>query len=93
MQESLTNSLKHAGPDTSVQVAIETDTRALRLSVADTGPGATHRSPPPPHNPRGQGLTSVRERAALAGGRAEAGPNGSGGWTVTARFPIPTPEA
>ena len=92
VQESLTNSLKHAGPDTSVQVAIEAEDGLLRLSVSDTGPDA----PAPFHGaaapaepgPEGQGLTGVRERAALAGGRAEAGRNRAGGWTVTARFPL-----
>jgi signal transduction histidine kinase len=90
VQESLTNSLKHAGPDTSVQVAIEAEDEALRLSVADTGP--EHRKGPVAASAPGQGLTGVRERAALAGGRADAGPNRLGGWTVTARFPINPPE-
>ena len=90
VQESLTNSLKHAGPDTSVQVAIEADAESLRLSVADTGSdrSSTSASTGPP----GQGLTGVRERAALARGRAEAGPNRLGGWTVTAQFPLNPPE-
>ncbi|MEY9856318.1 signal transduction histidine kinase [Catenulispora sp. GAS73] len=97
VQESLTNSLKHAGPDTTVEVVIEADARSLRMSVADTGPARTagaagaRRSVPAPHGSRGQGLAGVRERAALAGGRAEAGPNDAGGWTVTARFPLAAP--
>jgi signal transduction histidine kinase len=90
VQESLTNSLKHAGPDTSVQVAIEAGPETLRLSVTDTGP--EHRKGPVAASSPGQGLTGVRERAALAGGRADAGPNRLGGWTVTARFPINPPE-
>ena len=95
VQESLTNSLKHAGPDTSVQVAIEVDEKSLRVSVSDTGSEPRRAAPagasPNPGSP-GQGLTGVRERAALAGGRAEAGPNIAGGWTVTARFPLNPPE-
>jgi len=102
VQESLTNSLKHAGPDTSVQVVIEADADTLRMSVTDSGPagGGARRSPLPspdayePRDSRGQGLAGVRERAALAGGRAEAGPNDAGGWTVAARFPLmPAGEA
>lgn len=90
VQESLTNSLKHAGPDTNVQVAIEAGEQSLRVSVSDTGsPGTARRAPA---GPDGHGLTGVRERAALAGGRAEAGPNEAGGWTVTARFPLNPPE-
>jgi signal transduction histidine kinase len=87
VQESLTNSLKHAGPDTSVQVAVSVGAESLRVSVTDTG-SRTHRSAPAAVGLPGQGLTGVGERAALAGGRAEAGPNDLGGWTVTARFPL-----
>ncbi|HWG27012.1 MAG TPA: histidine kinase [Actinospica sp.] len=90
VQESLTNSLKHAGPDTSVQVAIDADAEALLVSVSDTGP--EHQTTPAAASPPGQGLTGVRERAALAGGRAEAGPNRLGGWTVTAQFPLQASE-
>jgi signal transduction histidine kinase len=94
VQESLTNSLKHAGPDTGVEVAIESGGELVRLSVSDTGPDAPRAFFPAGAGPGGQGLTGVRERAALAGGRAEAGPNRAGGWTVTARFPLdPSEEA
>jgi signal transduction histidine kinase len=91
VQESLTNSLKHAGPDTSVQVAVEVGDASLLVSVADTGSHSLRGAPAPGGLP-GQGLTGVRERAALAGGRAEAGPNELGGWTVTAQFPFHPPE-
>ena len=95
VQESLTNSLKHAGPDTNVQVAIEAAEQSLRVSVSDTGAQTfAHRAALAAGavGPDGHGLTGVRERAALAGGRAEAGPNEAGGWTVTARFPLNPPE-
>ncbi|MBS2535169.1 hypothetical protein KGQ20_20610 [Catenulispora sp. NF23] len=91
VQESLTNCLKHAGPGTDVRVVIEADTRALKMSIADTGPAGVRRglsAPPDSRDSRGQGLAGVRERAALAGGKAEAGPNEAGGWTVAARFPL-----
>ncbi|WP_194923777.1 sensor histidine kinase [Catenulispora pinisilvae] len=91
VQESLTNCLKHAGPDTNVRVVIEADARTLKLSIADTGPAGVRRglsAPPDSRDSRGQGLAGVRERAALAGGKAEAGPNEAGGWTVAARFPL-----
>lgn len=106
VQESLTNSLKHAGPDTSVRVDVEVAGDTLRVSVADTGspgrnPAAAHPAGPtrstvgsaPAPGATGQGLTGVRERAALAGGRAEAGPNPDGGWTVTASFPLNPPRS
>ena len=91
VQESLTNSLKHAGPDTNVRVEIAVGEKFLQVSVSDSGPGAHRAAPPTPTVP-GQGLTGVRERAALAGGSAEAGPNSLGGWTVTAEFPLDAAE-
>jgi signal transduction histidine kinase len=91
VQESLTNSLKHAGPDTSVQVAVEVGAASLQVSVSDTG-STTHLGTPVSAAFPGQGLTGLRERAALAGGRAEAGPNSLGGWTVTAQLPLNAPE-
>ena len=90
VQESLTNSLKHAGPETSVQVVFEAGDRSLRLSVSDTG--SEHHGAPVSWGLFGQGLTGVRERAALAGGSAAAGPNRAGGWTVTAELPLNHPE-
>jgi signal transduction histidine kinase len=90
VQESLTNSLKHAGPDTNVQVVFEVGELFLRLSVSDTGPD--HRIGPVAPAAAGQGLTGVHERAALAGGSAAAGPNRAGGWTVAAEFPLNHPE-
>jgi signal transduction histidine kinase len=94
VQESLTNCLKHAGRDTSVRVVIEADATSLRMSVTDSGPAGIGRALPALPDSGGQGLAGVRERAALAGGRAEAGPNEAGGWTVAARFPlVPAQEA
>lgn len=90
VQESLTNSLKHAGSDTSVRVAIEAGEESLRVSVSDAGSPTRRTASAAPGFP-GQGLTGVRERAALAGGHAEAGPNNAGGWAVTARFPLNLP--
>jgi signal transduction histidine kinase len=90
VQESLTNILKHAGAETSVQVVFEAGEGDLRVSISDTG--SDHPAVPVAAGPPGQGLTGVRERAALAGGHADAGPNRAGGWTVTAQFPLNPPE-
>jgi signal transduction histidine kinase len=92
VQESLTNSLKHAGPDTSVQVAIDVGEKSLRVAVSDTGSDTRRPASVAATDAVGYGLTGVRERAALAGGRADAGPNERGGWTVTAQFPLQPPE-
>jgi signal transduction histidine kinase len=38
VQEALTNSLKHAGPDTAARVSLEVVQQRLRIQVEDTGP-------------------------------------------------------
>ncbi|WP_433892145.1 sensor histidine kinase [Streptomyces sp. CA-111067] len=88
IQEALTNTLKHAAADTSVQVTITADDTAVHLTVQDSGPSLTPRA-----NDDGRGLVGMRERAALYGGSVTAGPDGRGGWTVTARFEIATTSA
>lgn len=86
VQEAVTNSLKHAGPRTTIHVAVETDGRQVLISVADTG---DPERPPPVLNEdtAGRGLVGIRERAALAGGTAQAAPR-AGGWTVRAALPL-----
>lgn len=86
VQEALTNTLKHAGPEARVQLAIvETDTR-LTIRVRDTGPAAR-----PGSHEEGHGLVGMRERAALYGGTVSAGPAGGGGWGVEAVLDL-TPQ-
>ncbi|MDH6108686.1 signal transduction histidine kinase [Kitasatospora sp. MAP12-15] len=111
VQEALTNSLKHAGPQTSVQVSVRAGAQAVQVSVQDTGPvegppagrrlghlghphGHPHPHPHPPQQGEGQGLVGIRERAALSGGTASAGPRpAGGGWSVRAELPLPAPAA
>ncbi|MFF4806405.1 sensor histidine kinase [Streptomyces sp. NPDC001351] len=64
VQEALTNTLKHAGRDTRVDLAVTAGDRELRIDVQDTGPvqGAARSEEP---RDEGQGLTGMRERAAL----------------------------
>ncbi|GAA2121365.1 sensor histidine kinase [Streptomyces synnematoformans] len=88
VQEALTNTLKHAAADTAVQVTITADDTAVHVTVEDTGPARAPRS-----NDDARGLVGMRERAALYGGSATAGPNDRGGWTVRARFEIATTSA
>ncbi|WP_454043281.1 sensor histidine kinase [Cellulosimicrobium sp. Marseille-Q8652] len=81
-QEALTNVLLHSlAPDVTVTVTA-TGTR-LGVRVHDAGP-------PLPDDPSGRtgfGLSSMRERAAAAGGQLGAGPDGRGGWLVEATLP------
>ena len=81
VQEALTNTLKHAGPATA-RVVVRYGDDALELEVADTGGGVGY------GGVTGQGLTGMRERAAIFGGRLQAGPRRQGGYLVTARLPL-----
>ncbi|HZV72140.1 MAG TPA: histidine kinase [Conexibacter sp.] len=87
IQEALTNSLKHAGPGATAAIALRYDADVVELDVSDTGRGAV--SP----NPGGQGLSGMRERAAVYAGVVEAGPRPEGGWRVRARLNVPRERA
>ena len=90
VQEALTNTLKHA-PDGHVGVAIRYQPDALVIQVVDDGgrgrsgaaPALGHEADP------GRGLIGMVERAALFGGRLEAGRHGAG-FRVVARLPLAT---
>lgn len=81
VQEALTNARRHAPgsavrvrliyDDTSTSVTVTNDSAAAAPSAAGTG---------------GYGLTGMRERLELAGGRLAAGPSPEG-WTVRAQVP------
>ncbi|MFC8828253.1 sensor histidine kinase [Streptomyces sp. NPDC057137] len=107
VQEALTNCLKHAGPDTAVEVALRVTGREVDLRIRDSGPPVSRPVPAPAdHTHRtdrtdrtdhtghsGRGLVGIAERAALCGGRASAGATGSGGWLVHATLPLLPPPA
>jgi signal transduction histidine kinase len=85
IQESLTNTLKHGGPDAKAEIKLDFDRESLTIEVADNGRGAASgRSESP-----GQGLVGMYERAALLDGALRAGPRPGGGYRVNARIPIP----
>lgn len=97
VQESLTNSLKHA-PGSSVDVRLEYEPEHIRLTVSDTGPNgpAAQRTEHPrsavaqatEHTGSGVGLTGMRERAALYNGEISAGRTEAGGFEVRLILPI-----
>jgi signal transduction histidine kinase len=100
VQEALTNVVKHAPPDTTVQVRVDTGTqgpgRLVRVRVensAGAGGRAIPRHPnPTPLLPSGRGLTGMRERTALYGGSVDAGPTPGGGYRVAATLRPTGPE-
>ncbi|WP_371539265.1 histidine kinase [Streptomyces sp. NBC_00466] len=100
-QESLTNALKHAGPDTRTFLTVAADAGGIRIRVEDTGPADGRTVPAGPDTghtdvgrswPSGQGIAGMAERAALYGGTVTAGPRPGGGWAVETRLdPAPPP--
>ncbi|MEU0029482.1 histidine kinase [Streptomyces sp. NPDC006335] len=88
VQEALTNTLKHAAPDPTIQVAVCADHKLVHVTIEDTGPHRA-RHGVDRDDGAGQGLVGMRQRAALYQGSITAGPNTRGGWTIRALL-IPT---
>lgn len=83
-QEALTNVLRHAHASV-VCVSIERRAGALLLRVRDNGAGIARRRA---RTVGSLGITGMRERAALAGGRLTVGPLCAGGTLVSALVPM-----
>ncbi|MGX1883062.1 sensor histidine kinase [Streptomyces sp. NPDC055287] len=81
LQESLTNVLRHSGP---VPVRVRIAVLAGRLELDVT---SALKTPGPLPSTDGNGLRGIRERAALLGGEAHAGPH-EGDWWVYVRLPL-----
>ncbi|MFB7090751.1 sensor histidine kinase [Streptomyces sp. NPDC056296] len=89
IQEALTNTLKHAGPDATAHIDLSYETGgAVALTVTDTGHGG-----PAPAPSDGRGLPGMRERTSLYGGTLEAGPRPrpERGWRVHLHLPEEPP--
>jgi signal transduction histidine kinase len=86
VQESLTNTRKHAGPVTSASVLLRYSPDAVVLAISDDGLGDLGGTVPP--GAPGHGLTGMRERVALYGGSVTAGPRPGGGFEVVATLPL-----
>ncbi|MBF4617622.1 two-component sensor histidine kinase [Clavibacter sp. VKM Ac-2873] len=81
VQESLANARRHA-PGSAVTLTTEAGPARIALTVENARPAAAPATAP------GYGLVGMRERAALVGGRLEAGPTGSGTWRVRLELPV-----
>ncbi len=84
VQESLTNVLKHAGPNACASVTIARADRSVRVSVHDDGVG-----PAKPASSATHGIVGMRERVALYGGSLHTGPRPGRGFEVEASIPLP----
>ncbi|HEV2639795.1 MAG TPA: histidine kinase [Actinocrinis sp.] len=82
VQESLTNTRKHGGPQASARVALSYHEVELRMTITDNGRGAHA-----PTDGMGNGVIGMRERAALYCGVLTAGPLPGGGFEVQAVLP------
>jgi signal transduction histidine kinase len=79
-QEGLTNALKHAGAG-SATLVVRYGRDEVEIEVLDDG------TAPAGSTDGGFGLTGMRERVALYGGRVEVGPRTDGGYRLHARLP------
>ena len=84
-QEALTNIRKHADA-TKVLLRLRADGAQMELTVLDNG---QNRTPEGEEHLPGFGLLGLRERVALLGGKASAGPDVQrGGWRVEVSVPL-----
>ncbi|WP_406415126.1 sensor histidine kinase [Streptomyces sp. NBC_01614] len=89
IQEALTNTLKHGGPETTARIELTYEEKgAVTATVTDTGSGG------PAEPTGGRGLPGMRERTALYGGTLEAGPrpHPEQGWRVHLHLPEESPQ-
>lgn len=88
VQEALTNTRRHA-QGAKVRVRLEFGPSRVRLRVVDEGPGPAPGPRPAEPGSAGHGLSGMRERASLLGGRLTCGPAGpGGGFLVEAELPV-----
>lgn len=88
VQESLTNVIKHAGSNSTVDILVTADDRQISIEITNTSNARRARHLPP----SGFGIVGMRERAELLGGTFDAGPQPGDRFTVLAQIPI-QPEA
>ncbi|WP_435821243.1 sensor histidine kinase [Micromonospora lupini] len=91
-QEALTNVARHAGPSARAHLVVAVRDRAVHWEVTDDGGGVDGDSAPTAAPAGGgHGITGMRERVEVLGGRLEAGPTGTG-WRVRTVLPNTLPE-
>ncbi|GAA4226956.1 sensor histidine kinase [Actinomadura meridiana] len=87
IQEALTNTLKHAGPQARAWVRLYYGDGDLTVEIEDDGRGTATFMGDDADN-AGHGLVGMYERVALYGGELKIGPRVGGGFGVRARFPL-----
>ncbi|MEV1048974.1 sensor histidine kinase [Streptomyces sp. NPDC049916] len=89
VQEALTNTRKHGGPDAGASVRLVYFDDGLGLLVEDDGRGASHELyEDGGADGAGHGMIGMRERVGMVGGTLDAGPRPGGGFRVSALLPL-----
>ncbi|WP_330459097.1 sensor histidine kinase [Streptomyces sp. NBC_00820] len=89
VQEALTNTRKHGGPNAGASVRLVYFDDGLGLLVEDDGTGAPHELyEEGGADGRGHGLIGMRERVGMVGGTLDAGPRPGGGFRISALLPL-----
>jgi len=92
VQESLTNTLKHAGTGAAATVRVERVGGLVEVEIDDNGHAAAGATRDLAAVSGGNGLIGMRERASVLGGTLTAGRAADGGWRVRATFPLRAPN-
>ncbi|MEV4880860.1 sensor histidine kinase [Streptomyces cyaneofuscatus] len=89
VQEALTNTRKHGGPDVGASVRLVYFDDGLGLLVEDDGRGAAHELyEDGGADGAGHGMIGMRERVGMVGGTLDAGPRPGGGFRISALLPL-----
>jgi signal transduction histidine kinase len=92
VQESLTNTLKHAGTGAAATVRVERVGGLVEVEIDDNGHPTAGATRDLAEVSGGNGLIGMRERATVLGGTLTAGRAPDGGWRVRAIFPVSAPD-
>jgi two-component system NarL family sensor kinase len=86
-QEAVRNAVLHASAH-HIHIVLQSDSRVVRLEVLDDGVGFDPAIIEASDTTLKRGLTSMRERVALADGRLDVKSAPSGGTTIVATIPL-----
>ncbi len=89
VQEALTNTRKHGGPNAGASVRLVYFDDGLGLLIEDDGKGAPHELyEEGGFDGQGHGMIGMRERVGMVGGTLDAGPRPGGGFRISALLPL-----
>lgn len=88
VQESLTNTLRHAGAEPKAVVRVHRREEDILVEITDSGGVAAQVSAGAEIPGTGMGLVGMRERVAVLGGTLHAGRLDDGRWQVRAVLPL-----